>query len=123
MAALRISVRSSERAFVRSTGWPIRATFRIDMILRIIPAWLRRSRSELADDRGHQHGRIFTRHPDKLLIVGQGLRIGAIGDAADDQTRHAELTAGLDEGRAFHFNRAGAEARSQFFPVTAVRHE
>src|SRR5215471_1740515 len=115
MAALRISVRSSERALVRSTGWPIRATFRIDMMSRIIPAGLRRPGSELTDDGGHQRGRIFTRHPDKLLIVRQRLRIGAIGDAADDQTGHAKLTAGLDEGRAFHFNRAGAEARSQFF--------
>src|SRR6476646_3894553 len=110
MTALRISVRTSERALVRSTGWPIRATFRIDMISRIIPAWLRCPGSELSDDGGHQRGRIFTRHPDKFLIIGQGLRIGAIGDAADDQTGHAELTAGLDERRSFHFNRAGAEA-------------
>src|SRR5262245_27171691 len=30
-AALLISLRSSARAFARSTGWPIRATFRIDI--------------------------------------------------------------------------------------------
>jgi len=76
---------------------------------------------QAGNDCRHERGRILTRRPKKLFIAVHREPVSTVRDASDNETRHTELAAGLDNGRPFHFDGGGAKSVTQCAPTGYIR--
>ena len=74
----------------------------------------------LVDDGCDDGGGVLTGSREEFLVICRGLTIGSVRDTPDDEARHEELTAGLDNRSSLHLHCGRAETFSKLIAVGRI---